>query len=154
VAPLTAVHSRLILPFPGVIFIPVGVPGLAAAGGCGSGSAPFEIFAPLNNCIIDSPISAHINPVLLRCIQMAVHPFDPNWVVRLLQKSRENELAQKANLGQVRTLAKTRPKGQESHSDRFAFLVSSLKGEVKKKHHSDGWSFSCFAAHSCKQDLF
>jgi len=33
-------------------------------------------------------------------------------------------------------------------------LVSSIKGEVKKKHHSNGWSFSCFAAHRMKQDLF
>jgi hypothetical protein len=33
-------------------------------------------------------------------------------------------------------------------------LVSSLKGEVKKKHHSNGWIFSCFAAHLFEQDLF
>jgi len=32
--------------------------------------------------------------------------------------------------------------------------ISSLKGEVKKKHHSNGWSFSCFAAHFFEQDLF
>jgi hypothetical protein len=38
--------------------------------------------------------------------------------------------------------------------DLCQYLVSSLKGEVKKKHHSNSWSFSCFAAHSCKQDLF
>jgi hypothetical protein len=31
---------------------------------------------------------------------------------------------------------------------------SSLKGEVKKKHHSNGWSFSCFAAHWFELDLF
>jgi hypothetical protein len=30
----------------------------------------------------------------------------------------------------------------------------SLKGEVKKKHNSDGWTFSCFAAHLFEQDLF
>lgn len=84
-APLTAVQTRLIWPFPGEVFIPVGVPGVAAAGASGSGSAPFEIFMPLNNCIIDSPINAHIKLVLL---------WKPTlMVVRLLQKSRENELA-------------------------------------------------------------
>ena len=30
----------------------------------------------------------------------------------------------------------------------------SLKGEVKKKHNSDGWTFSCFAAQLFEQDLF
>jgi hypothetical protein len=34
------------------------------------------------------------------------------------------------------------------------FLESSLKGEVKKKHNSNGWSFSCFAAHLFEQGLF
>ena len=33
-------------------------------------------------------------------------------------------------------------------------LVSSLKGEVKKKHDSNGCFFSCFAAHLFEQDLF
>jgi len=32
--------------------------------------------------------------------------------------------------------------------------VSSIKGEVKKKHLSIGWNFSCFAAHLSEQDLF
>jgi len=32
--------------------------------------------------------------------------------------------------------------------------VCSLKGEVKKKHNSKGWIFSCFAAHLFEQDLF
>jgi len=32
--------------------------------------------------------------------------------------------------------------------------ISSLKGEVKKKHNSNGWSFSCFAAHLVEQGLF
>jgi hypothetical protein len=32
--------------------------------------------------------------------------------------------------------------------------ISSLKGEVKKKHNTVGWIFSCFAAHLCEQDLF
>jgi hypothetical protein len=36
----------------------------------------------------------------------------------------------------------------------FTCLCSSLKGEVKKKHHSKGWSFSCFAAHLFEQGLF
>ena len=34
------------------------------------------------------------------------------------------------------------------------FLISSIKGEVKKKHVSFGWNFSCFSAHSIEQDLF
>jgi hypothetical protein len=33
-------------------------------------------------------------------------------------------------------------------------LVSSIKVEVKKKHLSNGWRFSCFAAHFIEQDLF
>jgi len=33
-------------------------------------------------------------------------------------------------------------------------LVSSIKVEVKKKHLSNGWTFSCFAAHFIEQDLF
>ena len=33
-------------------------------------------------------------------------------------------------------------------------LICSLKGEVKKKHNSNGWIFSCFAAHLFEQDLF
>ncbi len=32
--------------------------------------------------------------------------------------------------------------------------ISSIKVEVKKKHFSDGRSFSCFAAHVIEQDLF
>ena len=32
--------------------------------------------------------------------------------------------------------------------------VSSIKGEVKKKHLSDGWNFSCFAAHLIERGLF
>jgi hypothetical protein len=30
-------------------------------------------------------------------------------------------------------------------------LMSSIKGEVKKKHISCGWTFSCFAAHLIDQ---
>ena len=33
-------------------------------------------------------------------------------------------------------------------------LVSSIKGEVKKKHISLGWNFSCFSAHLIERDLF
>ena len=33
-------------------------------------------------------------------------------------------------------------------------LISSIKGEVKKKHTSFGWSFSCFTAHLNERDLF
>jgi len=33
-------------------------------------------------------------------------------------------------------------------------LDGSLKGEVKKKHNSNGWTFSCFAAQLFEQDLF
>src|SRR5258707_4120629 len=36
----------------------------------------------------------------------------------------------------------------------LTYLVSSIKVEVKKKHISDGWTFSCFAAHLIEQDLF
>jgi hypothetical protein len=32
--------------------------------------------------------------------------------------------------------------------------ISSIKVEVKKKHISNSWSFSCFAAHLFEQDLF
>jgi hypothetical protein len=43
-------------------------------------------------------------------------------------------------------------------AQRFEFLrqllISSIKGEVKKKHFSAGWRFSCFAAHLMEQDLF
>ena len=31
---------------------------------------------------------------------------------------------------------------------------SSIKGEVKKKHHPDGLRFSSFAAHANERDLF
>src|SRR5580704_12047947 len=33
-------------------------------------------------------------------------------------------------------------------------LMSSIKGEVKKKHISFGWSFFCFSAHLIERDLF
>jgi len=33
-------------------------------------------------------------------------------------------------------------------------LVSSIKGEVKKKHISFGRTFSCFSAHLIERDLF
>src|SRR6202790_4097295 len=33
-------------------------------------------------------------------------------------------------------------------------LVSSIKGKVKKKHSSNGRTFSCFPAHMIEQDLF
>jgi hypothetical protein len=33
-------------------------------------------------------------------------------------------------------------------------LISSIKGEVKKKHFCAGWNFSCFSAHWMEQDLF
>src|SRR6267142_2773726 len=35
-----------------------------------------------------------------------------------------------------------------------ACLISSIKGEVKKKHISFGWNFSCFAAHLMERDRF
>jgi hypothetical protein len=40
-----------------------------------------------------------------------------------------------------------------SHNRPDRVLVR-LKGEVKKKHISVGWKFSCFAAHMMEQDLF
>src|SRR5258707_1146854 len=33
-------------------------------------------------------------------------------------------------------------------------LPASIKGEVKKKHISLGWNFSCFSAHLIERDLF
>ena len=33
-------------------------------------------------------------------------------------------------------------------------LISSIKVEVKKKHFSFGWNFSCFAAHLIERELF
>ena len=33
-------------------------------------------------------------------------------------------------------------------------LISSIKGEVKKKHFRIGRNFSCFAAHLIELDLF
>jgi hypothetical protein len=33
-------------------------------------------------------------------------------------------------------------------------LVSSIKEEVKKKHLSLGWKFSCFSAHTIERELF
>jgi len=32
--------------------------------------------------------------------------------------------------------------------------ISSIKGEVKKKHVSSGWNFSYFPAHLIERDLF
>jgi hypothetical protein len=37
--------------------------------------------------------------------------------------------------------------------ERYA-LRRSIKVEVKKKHISRGWNFSCFAAHLMERDLF
>jgi hypothetical protein len=34
------------------------------------------------------------------------------------------------------------------------FYKGSIKVEVKKKHISFGWNFSCFAAHLIERDLF
>jgi hypothetical protein len=34
------------------------------------------------------------------------------------------------------------------------FLESSIKVEVKRKHFSFGWNFSCFAAHLIERELF
>jgi hypothetical protein len=39
-------------------------------------------------------------------------------------------------------------------SNNTKVLISSIKGEVKKEHISNGWTFSCFAAHWIEQDLF
>jgi len=33
-------------------------------------------------------------------------------------------------------------------------LDRSIKAEVKKKHISFGWNFSCFSAHLIERDLF
>ena len=35
-----------------------------------------------------------------------------------------------------------------------SYRFGSIKGEVKKKHFSAGWTFSCFAAHIIEQDLY
>jgi hypothetical protein len=46
---------------------------------------------------------------------------------------------------------------QDFHFSLPAFsshLTSSIKGEVKKKHNSCDWNFSCFPAHWIKRDLF
>jgi hypothetical protein len=32
--------------------------------------------------------------------------------------------------------------------------IEARQGEVKKKHASNGWNFSCFAAQLCERDLF
>jgi hypothetical protein len=32
--------------------------------------------------------------------------------------------------------------------------IVTIKGEVKKKHTSFGWNFSCFAARLIERDLF
>lgn len=37
---------------------------------------------------------------------------------------------------------------------RVMLLVRSIKGEVKKKYISFGWTFSCFSAHLIERDLF
>jgi len=37
---------------------------------------------------------------------------------------------------------------------RTQLLICSIKGEVKKKHFSFGWNFSCFSAHSIELVLF
>src|ERR1700693_2256280 len=69
-------------------------------------------------------------------------------------------------LGQGRSLAHpTIKQGQPSAADMLdgihkpqpfydKLLVSSIKGEVKKKHFSFGWNFSCFSAHSIELVLF
>jgi len=44
--------------------------------------------------------------------------------------------------------------GSNSFKINSTCLVSSIKVEVKKKHLSNGWTFSCFAAHFIEQDLF
>ena len=33
-------------------------------------------------------------------------------------------------------------------------LISSIKGEVKKKHISINWKFCCFSAHMIERELF
>jgi hypothetical protein len=33
-------------------------------------------------------------------------------------------------------------------------LITSIKEEVKKKHFSLGWKFSCFSAHTIERELF
>jgi hypothetical protein len=35
-----------------------------------------------------------------------------------------------------------------------AGVAKAIKVEVKKKHISFGWNFSCFAAHLIERDLF
>jgi hypothetical protein len=44
------------------------------------------------------------------------------------------------------------PRGEPASNSQM--LVCSIKVEVKEKHISFGWTFSCFAAHLIKQDLF
>jgi hypothetical protein len=55
--------------------------------------------------------------------------------------------------------------GMEVHTEHADFLImsntkrsqrlgGSIKVEVKEKHISFGWNFSCFAAHLIKLDLF
>jgi len=41
-----------------------------------------------------------------------------------------------------------------SNTKRSQRLGGSIKVEVKEKHISFGWNFSCFAAHLIKLDLF
>jgi hypothetical protein len=49
---------------------------------------------------------------------------------------------------------KTYHKCGSQNGDSSRYLVSSIKGEVKKKHISVGWNFSCFAAHLIERDLY
>jgi hypothetical protein len=50
------------------------------------------------------------------------------------------------NQGVIREDYLTAPFGQ--------LLICSIKAEVKKKHISFGWKFSCFSAHLSERDLF
>jgi uncharacterized membrane protein len=45
-------------------------------------------------------------------------------------------------------------RGHHSKGELSRLLISSIKGEVKKKHISFGWTFSCFSAHSIERVLF
>src|SRR5713226_3197861 len=53
-----------------------------------------------------------------------------------------------------RTRVSREPDGhRQRRSQRWSGL-GSIKGEVKKKHISFGWNFSCFSAHLIERDLF
>jgi hypothetical protein len=39
-------------------------------------------------------------------------------------------------------------------TDTGLVLICSIKEEVKKKHFSLGWKFSCFSAHTIERELF